>query len=77
MRSQRILDHRMAMWTAWWFQPGQGPPLEEIAEMIADNAVHLVRRSTPAKRGAKVADLTREIRENLSLIERLAQAGPD
>ena len=65
----------MAMWTAWWFQPGQGTPLEEIAEMIADNAIHLVQRSRPAKRGARVADLTYEIRGALDLIERLVEAG--
>jgi AcrR family transcriptional regulator len=65
----------MAMWTAWWYQPGYGPSLEAISEEIADNAVAVVQRAAPAKQIATVADLTNEIREHLALIDRLTERG--
>jgi AcrR family transcriptional regulator len=61
----------MTMWTAWWFQPEQGTSLENIANEVADNAIALVKRTRPAEQITEVADLTREIRENLSLIDRM------
>jgi AcrR family transcriptional regulator len=63
----------MAMWTAWWFQPEHGHSLEAVSEEIADNAVAVVQRAAPAKRIATVAELTREIRKNLALIDRLGE----
>jgi AcrR family transcriptional regulator len=63
----------MAMWTAWWFQPEHGRSLEAVAEEIADNAAAVIQRATPAKQIATVAELTDEIRENLALIDRLAE----
>ena len=62
----------MAMWTAWWFQPGHGLALEDVAATVAANAVATLRRAEPAKAGATVADLAGEIRENLAIIERMA-----
>jgi AcrR family transcriptional regulator len=62
----------MAMWTAWWYQPGQPRSLAEIAEEIADNAVAVVQRVRPAKPATTVGELTGEIRESLALIDRLA-----
>lgn len=34
----------MAMWTAWWFQPGHGATLEAVADMFAHNACALLNR---------------------------------
>jgi hypothetical protein len=61
------------MWTAWWFQPEHGRSLESVAEEIADNAAAVIQRAAPAKQIATVAELTGEIRENLALIDRLAE----
>jgi AcrR family transcriptional regulator len=61
----------MTMWTAWWFQPEHGQSLEDVANAIADNAVAVVKRTRPAEQITAVSDLTREIRENLSLIDRM------
>ncbi len=61
----------MTMWTAWWFQPEHGRSLEDVAAEIADNAIALVKRTRPAEKITAVSDLTREIRENLSLIDRM------
>jgi AcrR family transcriptional regulator len=62
----------MAMWTAWWVRPGHGPSLDEVANTIADNAAASLQRIEPAKAGVTVADLAREIRDNLTLIEKMA-----
>ena len=62
----------MAMWTAWWFQPGHGPTLDTVAEMVADNARALLHRAAPMKDGASIASLAGEIRENLALIEAMS-----
>ncbi len=61
----------MTMWTAWWFQPGQGRSLEDVAAEIADNAIAVLQRTDAAKHAATVHDLTREIRDSLALIDRL------
>ena len=66
----------MAMWTAWWVRPGHGPSLEEVADIIAENATASLQRLDHAKAGASVADLSREIRDNLSMIEKMAGGRP-
>jgi hypothetical protein len=63
----------MTMWTAWWFQPGQGRSLEEVANEVADNAIATVKRTRPVKQVTAVSDLTREIRENLALIDQMTE----
>lgn len=63
----------MAMWTAWWFQPGHGPVLDTVAEMVADNARALLHRTGPMKDGATIASLAGEIRGNLALIEAMSE----
>jgi len=63
----------MTMWTAWWFQPDRGQSLEGVANEVADNAVATVKRTRPVKQVTAVADLTREIRDNLALIERMTE----
>jgi AcrR family transcriptional regulator len=61
----------MAMWTAWWFKQGHGPSLEDVALVIADSATAMLQRVEPAKTAATIADLTREIRGNLALIDKM------
>ncbi|MBN9083241.1 MAG: TetR/AcrR family transcriptional regulator [Rhizobiales bacterium] len=63
----------MTMWTAWWLYPSREQRPEEIAVQMAENAMTVVRRTTAAKKTATVGALSQEIRENLALIERLAQ----
>ena len=63
----------MTMWTAWWFQPEQGKLLKDVADEVADNAIAMLKRTRPAGQVTDVADLTREIRENLSLIDRMTR----
>ncbi|WP_375398526.1 TetR/AcrR family transcriptional regulator [uncultured Sphingomonas sp.] len=66
----------MAMWTAWWFQPGHGPTLDTVAEMIAGNACASLHRAGPIKSGATIASLAGEIRDNLALIEAMSAEIP-
>lgn len=66
----------MAMWTAWWFQPGHGPTLDAVAEMVADNACALLHRTAPVKDGATIVSLAGEIRANLALIEAMSGDTP-
>ena len=47
--------------------------MEVVANEIADNAVATVKRTRPVKQVTAVADLTREIRDNLALIERMTE----
>lgn len=63
----------MTMWTAWWFQPEHGRLLKDVADEVADNAIAMLKRTRPAEQITDVADLTREIRENLSLIDRMTR----
>ena len=65
----------MTMWTAWWFQPNQEQSIDEVANVIANNAMATLQRTGPAKAVHSVAELTQEIRENLALIDRMTQAG--
>ncbi len=67
----------MAMWTAWWFLPGQDASLEEVAEQMAGNATALVQRAARATQAVTVSDLTDEIRQSLDLIDRMAKRTAD
>ena len=46
----------MCSWTAWWFKPGGRQTADAIADIIADMAVHSIRRDD-AKR-SKIADVS-------------------
>jgi AcrR family transcriptional regulator len=64
----------MTMWTAWWFhKPTENLSLAQVADQIADNAAALIQRAAPARKVATVPGLTREIRNNLELIDRLVK----
>lgn len=62
----------MCSWTAWWFDPSGRLTAAEIAESIADLAVHGVQRPD-ARRPKKfeVADALETLREDLGHLERL------
>jgi AcrR family transcriptional regulator len=63
----------MCNWTAWWFLPGGGLTATEIADRIADLAVHAVRRSRNRNDAPNdLRTLTAEIRDTLGLIDRFA-----
>ncbi len=63
----------MCNWTAWWYSPSRGPDRKAVAEQIASLAVASVRTSEPAGHGQDVKTLAAAIRENLDLIERIAE----
>ena len=77
----RALDARVAAfailgmcnWTAWWHSPSRGPDRKAVAEQIASLALAAVRRSELAGDGQDVRTLAAAIRDNLDLIERMAQ----
>ena len=63
----------MCNWTAWWYSPARKPDRDSVAEQIASLAVASVRKSEPAGVGHDVKTLAAAIRENLDLIELIAQ----
>lgn len=67
----------MAMWTAWWFQPEHGQSLEEVAKLVAENAMATLQRLEPTRTAATVADLTQQIRDNLALIETMTSGADE
>jgi AcrR family transcriptional regulator len=63
----------MCNWTAWWFVPGAGLTANEVADHIADMAVHAVRRARHRNEAPNnLRTLTAEIRDTLGLIDRFA-----
>lgn len=61
----------MCNWSVWWFKPKGSMTREQVGELIAEMAVHAVRHAEPAN-GARTAQTTlRDIRTNLSELERL------
>lgn len=74
----RVIDPRVAAfaligmcnWTAWWFRPSGRLAPEEIADMLADFAVHALQREEarrPKKDG--VGESIRLLREDLTYLE--------
>lgn len=63
----------MCNWTAWWFKPSGPRTLDEIAEMLADYAIHALRRDDP-RRPAKagVSEAIRLLKEDISYLEQQA-----
>jgi len=65
----------MCNWSVWWFNPKGSMTREQLGELIAGMAVHAVRRAEPIN-GARTAKSTlRDIRANLSELERLIDRG--
>jgi AcrR family transcriptional regulator len=62
----------MCSWTAWWFKPDGRQTADAIADMIADMALHSVRREG-AKRSkiAEVGDAFQMLRDDISRLELL------
>ena len=62
----------MCAWTAWWFSPDGRLPASQVAEAIADMAVAAIRREEGgAGRALGPAELTRRLRADLALLEKL------
>jgi len=66
----------MCAWTAWWFSPDGRLPASQVAQTIADMAVAAVRREDAGREGGSgralgPADLTRRLRDDLSLLAKL------
>ncbi|MEK7948547.1 TetR/AcrR family transcriptional regulator [Pigmentiphaga sp. YJ18] len=62
----------MCNWTAWWFKPSGRLGQQEVAEAIADMAIHALRRDE--SRRARVPDVKeslRLLREDLAYLEKL------
>ena len=48
-----------------------GQTIEEVARIVAENAIATLQRAKPARTGVTVAGLAQEIRANLALIEKM------
>jgi AcrR family transcriptional regulator len=76
----RMVDARIAAfsligmcnWAAWWYQPGGRLSAKEIAAVVADLAVHSLKREASRKlKDANVHDSLRALREDVSFLERV------
>ncbi|MGQ9367029.1 TetR/AcrR family transcriptional regulator [Azospirillum sp. ST 5-10] len=60
----------MCSWTTWWFHEGGRKTAREVAEILADLAVHgLSRAEAPPGTGRDPGDVFRAMRENLDYLE--------
>jgi AcrR family transcriptional regulator len=76
----RVVDARIAAfaiigmcnWTAWWFKAEGRKTAQEIGEILADLAVHALKREPGRKpRKADVRESLRLLREDLAYLEQL------
>jgi AcrR family transcriptional regulator len=62
----------MCSWTTWWFRPTGPRTTDEIAEMIADLALHSVRREDARRpKGAGLDDALQVLREDIDHLQLL------
>ena len=61
----------MCNWAAWWFSPGGESTAQEVASSIADQAVASLRRASVPPASTDLASLTKAIRAELDLIDRV------
>lgn len=62
----------MCNWSAWWFKPGGRLSAKEIAAVVADLAVHSLKREAGRKlKDANVHDSLRALREDVNFLERV------
>ncbi|MDX6741685.1 TetR/AcrR family transcriptional regulator [Actinocorallia sp. A-T 12471] len=67
----------MCNWVAWWFEPGDGHPVEPIAEQIADSAVAMLRASVEGDAPPADAEAVVEsIESQLLRLKRLLSTEP-
>lgn len=80
----RMVDARIAAfaiigmcnWTAWWFKAGGRRTEAEIADVLADLAIHALKREAGRKaRKADVHESIRLLREDLAYLEKQLPAG--
>jgi AcrR family transcriptional regulator len=63
----------MCNWTAWWYDPKGRLSASDIANAIADLAVHAIAPvRSPSAPGLVLSDALRFIREDVALLERVA-----
>ncbi len=80
----RVLDPKIASfavigmcnWCAWWYREGRAYTADQVAEQIADLAIHSLRRSVAREAASDIRTLTEEVRNSLRCIDRLAERGP-
>jgi len=63
----------MCNWSVWWFNPKGSLTREQVGELIAEMAVNAVRRSEPVNGAMTAKTALRDIRANLSELERLIE----
>jgi AcrR family transcriptional regulator len=62
----------MCAWTAWWFRADGRMSSAQVAQLIADLAVHAVRHGPGAQnKSIELADAVRNLRDDLALLERV------
>jgi len=62
----------MCNWTAWWFKPSGRLSRQEVAQAIADMAIHALRRDESRRpRLPDVKESLRLLREDLAYLEKL------
>lgn len=62
----------MCSWTAWWFRSEGRLSATEVAEQIADLAVHAVKRAdTKRTKAVEIADAVEMLRDDLAMLERV------
>jgi len=80
----RVLDARIAAfamigmcnWTAWWYKPAGRRNPDEISEMLAEYALHALKRDDARRpRKAGVGEAVRLLREDLSYLEQQIHDG--
>jgi AcrR family transcriptional regulator len=62
----------MCNWCAWWYRSGRAYTAGQIADQIADLAVHSLRRSMARDASTNIKALTEEVRDSLRCIDKLA-----
>lgn len=80
----RVTDARVAAfamigmcnWTAWWYKPTGRRTRDEIAEMLAEYALHALKRDDARRpRKAGVGEAVRLLRQDLSYLEQQIHEG--
>jgi len=66
----------MCNWTAWWYKPAGRRNPDEISEMLAEYALHALKRDDARRpRKAGVGEAVRLLREDLSYLEQQIHDG--
>jgi AcrR family transcriptional regulator len=61
----------MCVWTAWWINPASGPPVDDLADQIADQAVASLLALDRQEERTNAVAVLRSMREDLDHLARL------